>query len=342
MSRVQRKLALLAGCGLGAAMMGRFVARQRRRIDFAGRTVLITGGSRGLGLVMARCFAAEGARVVLCARDPEELRRAEDDLRQSGTEVFTQVCDIRDEEQVTALVAAVRERFGHIDVLVNNAGIIQSGPAELMTIEDYEDALNTHFRGPLFMVEAVAPEMKRRGQGRIVNIASIGGKISVPHLLPYSASKFALVGYSEGLRGALRKFGVYVTTVCPGLMRTGSPRNALFKGQHRAEYAWFSISDSIPGLSIDAERAARQIVEACRYGDAELIVSLPAKIGVRLHGLFPGLVSDLNALVDWLLPQSGGAGTETLTGAESQSAWSPSWLTTLTEQAARRNNELQA
>ena len=233
-----------------------------------------------------------------------------------------------------------REHFGAIDVLVNNAGVIQVGPMEVMTLEDYEQAMKTHFWGPLYTTLAVLPEMREREDGRIVNITSIGGKISVPHLLPYSASKFALVGFSEGLRAELKKDGIVVTTVCPGLMRTGSPRNATFKGQHRAEYAWFSISDSLPVSSMSAERAARQIVEACKRGDAEVVLSIQAKMAVLFHGLFPGLTADLLGFVNRLLPAPGGIGTRRAKGKESESDLSPSWLTTLSEQAAARNNEI--
>jgi short-subunit dehydrogenase len=182
--------------------------------------------------------------------------------------------------------------------------------------------------------------MRQRGRGRIVNISSIGGKVSMPHLLPYGASKFALTGFSEGLRAELAKDGILVTTVIPGLMRTGSPRNALFKGQHRAEYAWFSISDSIPVLSISAESAARKIVSALQHGDAEVILSLPAQLAVRFHGLFPGLMAEVMSLTNHFLPGPGGIGTHSVPGHESTSALSPSWATTLTEQAARRNNEM--
>ena len=175
------------------------------------------------------------------------------------------------------MVAAVNNRFGHIDVLVNNAGVIQVGPIEVMTHEDFELAMQAHFWGPLNTILAVLPSMRQRRQGRIVNISSIGGKVSVPHLVPYSASKFALVGLSKGLRAELMKDGIEVTTVCPGLMRTGSPRNADFKGQHRFEYAWFSISDALPLLTVSAENAARQIVHACKRGQAELVISIPAK-----------------------------------------------------------------
>src|SRR6185437_14182851 len=177
----------------------------------------------------------------------------------------------------------VHSRFGAVDVLVNNAGVIQVGPIEVMTHEDFELAMQAHFWGPLNTIMAALPGMRQRRSGRIVNISSIGGKVSVPHLVPYSASKFALVGLSEGLQAELAKDGIKVTTVCPGLMRTGSPRNADFKGKHRAEYAWFSISDALPGASMSAERAARQIIAACRRGDAEIILSLPANVAAKVH-----------------------------------------------------------
>ncbi|HKG45354.1 MAG TPA: SDR family oxidoreductase [Pyrinomonadaceae bacterium] len=308
--------------------------------DLKNKTVLITGGSRGLGLVMAREFAREGSRLVLCARDEEELDQARLDLESLGAEVMVVPCDIRNQQDVNAMIAAVNDRFGGVDVLVNNAGVIQVGPIEVMTHEDFELAMQAHFWGPLNMIMAVLPSMRQRRSGRIVNITSIGGKVSIPHLVPYSASKFALVGLSKGLRAELMKDGIKVTTISPGLMRTGSPRNADFKGQHRFEYAWFSISDALPLLTVSAENAARQIVSACKRGQAELVISVPAKIAVLFDELFPEAMSQMLALANQFLPGPGGVGTERMKGRESTSAWSPSWLTTLNEEAAVRNNEI--
>lgn len=308
--------------------------------DFRKRVVLITGGSRGLGLVLAREFTREGARVVICARDEEELRSARADLSKFGSEVFAVRCDITNHPDVEQMIAQVTERFGRIDVLVNNAGVIQVGPLEVMTRKDFEEAMSAHFWGPLNTILSVLPAMRQRKDGRIVNISSIGGKIAIPHLVPYSASKFALVGLSEGLRAELLRDGIIVTTVCPGLMRTGSPRNADFKGQHRAEYAWFSISDALPITSIKAERAARQIIDACREGRAELIISIQAKVAVLFHSLFPESSAGLLTAVNKVLPEPGGIGTKKAKGKQSTSSWSPSWLTTLNERAAQRNNEL--
>ncbi len=335
-------LTAAAAAGVGALLAARAVTRRWREYDFKDKVVLITGGSRGLGLVLAREFAKEGARLAICARDSEELDRARADLKARGANVLAVPCDVTERAQVDELVQTVEQHLGKVDVLVNNAGLIQVGPVEVMTVEDYEEAMKVHFWGPLYTMLAVLPEMRARRGGRIVNISSIGGKISVPHLVPYSASKFALVGLSEGLRAELQKDGVVVTTVCPGLMRTGSPRNATFKGQHRAEYAWFSISDALPVTSMNAERAASQIISACQRGDAEVVLSIQAQLAVKFHGLFPGLTADMLGLVNRLLPGPGGIGKRRAKGKESESALSPSVLTALNETAARNNNEMQA
>jgi NAD(P)-dependent dehydrogenase (short-subunit alcohol dehydrogenase family) len=335
---------VLAAAGAGALLVARALAKRRRAFDFEGKTVLITGGSRGLGLVLAREFAKRGARLAICARDPHELERARADLVSRGAEVFAFPCDVTERAQVQEWVRLCARRFGSIDVLVNNAGVISVGPIDVMTLADYEEAMRVHFWGPLHAILAALPEMRRAGGGRIVNVSSIGGKISVPHLVPYSASKFALAGLSDGLRAELMKENIVVTTVCPGLMRTGSPRNATFKGRHRAEYAWFSISDALPATSIQAERAARQIVAACRRGDAELIITTQALLAVKFRALFPEMTADLLSLTNVLLPASSGEesiGARRAKGRESESELSPSWLTTLSDRAAERNNEIR-
>jgi NAD(P)-dependent dehydrogenase (short-subunit alcohol dehydrogenase family) len=330
-------LGKLAAASVGVALGLRALVRPH--MSFQDKTVLITGGSRGLGLVLARGFLKEGARVVICGREESTLERARVELESLGGEVLAVPCDVTDPVQVEAMVSSIHERFGAVDVLVNNAGIIQTGPLEAMTIEDFEDAINTHLWGPLYTTLAVLPEMKRRGEGRIVNISSIGGKVSVPHLVPYSASKFALVGLSDGMRAELAQDGIKVTTACPGLMRTGSPRNATFKGDYEKEYAWFYVSDSLPGLSLNAERAARKIIDACRRGDAEVLVGLPAKMGAVARALAPNLTAALLAYVNRMLPQ--GSQTERHRGDQSETPLTRSWLTELSRKAARRNNETE-
>ena len=160
------------------------------------------------------------------------------------------------------------------------------------------------------------------------------------HTSSLRRGQFALTGFSEGLRAELLKDNIYVTTVCPGLMRTGSPRNALFKGNNEAEYTWFTISDSLPLISMSANRAARRIIDACGKGDAEVILSVPARLATIAHALFPDTTIDFLGLVNRLLPAPGGIGQEARTGKQSSSKTSRSWITTLTQQAAQENNQI--
>ncbi|GAA4382846.1 SDR family oxidoreductase [Hymenobacter koreensis] len=337
----QNRTSWLAAAGLGAALAATLWSNRRGSYSLASRVVLITGGSRGLGLVLARYAVAEGARVAICARDPEELERARLELAANGAEVLAFTRDLTDEVEVRTLVAEVKQALGPVDVLVNNAGIITGGPLEHMEQRDYEESMKTHFWAPLHAMRAVLPDMISRRSGRIVNIASLGGKVAVPHMAPYCASKFALVGLSEGFRAEMLRYGVPITTICPGLMRTGSARQAIVKGQHQKEFSWFMIADSLPGLTMSAEYAARQIWNACRRGDAELILGLPAKLLSLAHGLAPG--TTVNAL-SWLnraLPDHGGDyGNVRQRGYQSESDVTRSWLTALTRKAEKQNNEL--
>jgi NAD(P)-dependent dehydrogenase (short-subunit alcohol dehydrogenase family) len=328
------------GFAIGCALV-KTILQQSRYWNLNEKVVLITGGSRGLGLVMAREFAAYGARVAVCARDEEDLERVRKEFSARGDHFFSAQCDVSDRAQVQSLLTSVEKALGPVDVLVNNAGTILVGPLEHMTLGDFEEVMRINFWGAVYTTLAVLPGMKQRHQGRIVNITSIGGKVAFPHLLPYTASKFALVGFSEGLRAELAKDGIWVTTVVPNLMRTGSPRNADFKGDHEKEYAWFTISDSLPGASISAERAARQVVRACQNGESEIVLGLPAKVAVVANGIAPGLISDLLAAGnEWLLPQATGSETTRHKGYESETPLTKTGLTSLTRAAERANNEV--
>ena len=314
--------------------------RRAHAFDFAGKTVVIFGGSRGLGLVLARELAARGANLVLVARDRNELRRAQADVEERGGRALAISCDIRDRLQVEDTIEGALAEYGVIDVLINDAGVIQVGPLEHMTVADFEDAMATHFWGPLYATLAALPHMRMRGARRIVNITSIGGKIAVPHLVPYCASKFAVTGLSEGLQAELAREGFRVTTVIPGLMRTGSTYNARFKGRHRQEFGWFHVSDATPGLSMHARRAARQIIEACRNGEPELILTLPARLAVVLNAIAPNAMAALMSATNRVLPAPTDAnGDEAKSGWQSTSAVAPSWVTSLADRATAENNE---
>jgi short-subunit dehydrogenase len=333
---------ILVTATVGVLLLVLWVVRswRERQYDLTGKTVLLTGGSRGLGLVMARQLVQQGARLAICARDGAELERARNELEQQGGQVLALPCDVTDRSQVEQMVQQVNDRFGQIDILINNAGTDLVGPMDVLTMEDYDDLMKLHFWAPLYTTYAVFPEMRQRQAGRIVNISSIGGKVVSPHMLAYCASKFALTGLSEGMRAELAKDGIAVTTVCPGFIRTGVPDHAIFKGQHRQEYTWFSIADSLPLISTSAEHVARQTIAALRRGDAELIVPFWTQISAKLFALFPGLNSTLLGWANRLLPEAGDIGSDRAFGKDSHSSLSPSLLTSLSDKAAWENNEI--
>jgi NAD(P)-dependent dehydrogenase (short-subunit alcohol dehydrogenase family) len=327
----------LALSGLvGGSMLVRHRVRRKRALELSGKVVAITGGSRGLGLVLARSVLERGARVAICARDPDELSRAKAELQERG-DVLASTCDVTDRDDVLRFVAEVEDDFGPIDMLINNAGIIQVGPVEMMSHEDFEQALDANLRGPLYSMLAVLPYMRKRGAGRIVNIASIGGKLAIPHLAPYCTSKFALVGLSESMRAELIKDNIFVTTACPGLIRTGSARHAWFRGHKQAEYAWFAIGDSQLMMSMSAESTANAILKAACNGDPEVVTSPQAKLVAFLHGVAPTLVQEIVGMLGRFLPGPTSS-RDAWQGRDAESVMVSKW-TRLADEAARKNNE---
>ncbi|HWX16651.1 MAG TPA: SDR family oxidoreductase [Chthoniobacterales bacterium] len=289
------------------------------RFSLQNKVALITGGSRGLGLIIAQKLCRAGAKVALIARDADELARAESDLAGRGGEVLTISCDLLERPQIEAAVQETINRFGTINILINNAGIIQVGPLEHMVREDFERAMRLHFWAPFDLIRQVVPEMRHRGGGRIVNISSIGGKIAVPHMAPYTASKFALAGLSDALCGELARENILVTTVTPGMMRTGSQGHANFKGDHAREYKWFAASSALPLASISAEHAARKIIAACVRGKPALIMPIPARALILANVLCPNLFGHVMRIVNRYLPLAvGPSGDDSRAGVDFQ------------------------
>ena len=309
------------------------------RFSLKDSVVLITGGSRGLGLVLARQICAAGGQVALLARDAAELARAKADLARHGGTVLTVQCDLLHAGQVQPAIRAIIDRFGKIDVLINNAGIIEVGPLDHMTREDFERAMRLHFWAPFELISQIVPEMRTWGGGRIVNISSIGGKLAVPHLAPYSASKFALTGLSDAFRAELARDNVHVTTVAPGMMRTGSHVNAKFKGKHDSEFAWFGASAGAPLISMNADRAARKILAACRRGQPSLTLTFAARAAILGNALFPNLTGYMMKVVNRFLPGAGDEGGNQLRAGSQLRRLNPTWLTRLADRATIRNNE---
>lgn len=323
---------LFAGAMLGVA----YVTTRRRPYDFRDKVVLITGGSRGLGLVMARELATRGALLGLLARDAEELARARQSIS-SATLVQLLTADVTDRADVKRAVSELLQRFGRIDVVINNAGQILSAPFEETADTDFKALLDVHFWGTLNVTRAALPHLERHGDGRIINICSIGGRIPVPHLSAYCASKFAQAGLSGVLAEELRASGIRVTTVMPGLMRTGSHTHAWFKGNPRQEFATFSLVGGFPGTSMGAERAARMILRAAARGDAEAIVPFTVRQIAKARALAPNAVSATLAVVNRALPA--GETSFAMQGREMDLPTPVQAAAALSERAADRNNE---
>ncbi len=275
--------------------------------------VVITGGSRGLGLAIATRFAEDPVRLVLAARHLEELQQAQVQLLTQFAHLSTAdfhlvAADLAKPEECERLVAETIARFGRIDVLVNNAAIIHIGPVESQTLEIFEHTMRVNFFAALYVTWAALPHMRRQAalaghpfgcrRASIVNIASVGGKIAVPHMLPYSAAKFALVGFSEGLHAELRHKGIRVTTVCPGLMRTGGEAHANFLGNQNAEQRWFNFAARTPGVAVTMRHAANRIYRAAAAGRAEIAISPQAWLAARFGALCPEFLQYANALTN--------------------------------------------
>lgn len=329
MSRgVRRELALLTGAG-ALALLGRnktastilglgalALAAFPGGYSFRNRAVVITGGSRGLGLAMAEEFLRSGARVALLARDSDELDKAREMLQDRVTgEVITLTCDVTQRAELAQAFERVEGVFGAIDILINNAGAITVGPFEAMEREDFSRLLELQVHSIVNSVQLLLPQL-RQSRGRVVNICSIGGKVSVPHMSSYCAGKFALAGLSATMHSELGAQGVTVTTVFPGLMRTGSPIQAVMKGDHEKEFAWFAAGDSLPLLSVSARHAARRILAGIRDGDAEVVFPFPMKFAELAKTAFPELFALTMREAARFFPQ--GSSTERRTGAESR------------------------
>lgn len=328
-----------AAAGAGLFLAASTVYHELTKYRLEGKVALVTGGSRGLGLVLARQLVAKGASVAICSRTTSQLYSAKKELEQMGGDVLALPVDVTNNEEVQILIRDVVNRFGRLDVLINNAGTIQVGPQETMDIKDYEDAMDSNFWSALYTMHAALPHFIKQGEGRIINITSIGGKIAVPHLLPYSASKFALVGLSEGMHAELKKENIHVTTVVPNLMRTGSPRNATIKGDHEAEYAWFKFSDSLPLTSQAVEEAAHRIIKALEYGESEAVLTITAKMVTMLKGFAPGWVNAILSFTNRFLPANIPGGFYPRKGFEVESESSRGKIPAYSDRAAVKNNE---
>ncbi|HET9949812.1 MAG TPA: SDR family oxidoreductase [Longimicrobiales bacterium] len=318
-------------------LAARWVARRLATLpSLEGDVALVTGGSRGLGYLLAERLLEQGCDVAICARDAGDLERARARLaRTHGRDVLTWRCDVSDARAVEEMIWGIEERLGPIDILVNNASVIEVAPLAAFDRQAFRRAIDIDYMGTVHTTLAVLPGMRARRYGRICNITSIGGKVAVPHLLPYDAAKFAAVGFSEGLRAEVARDGVSVTTVVPGLMRTGSPTRVEYGGKPEREYVWFTLGDLLPVSAMSAERAADRIVLALRRGESEVVLSWQAKALRVAHEVAPGAVTRVLGWVSRLLP---GAGSRHAHGTELRGAL-PEVAERALDRAAERTNQ---
>jgi NAD(P)-dependent dehydrogenase (short-subunit alcohol dehydrogenase family) len=313
--------------------------------SFRGKVAVITGGSRGLGFALARNLLRAGASVVLLARDQAELERAEERLSSLARgEIFIVPCDITDDAELKSAVAQIVKKFGTIDLWINDAGAILVGPLPSMTQADFDALWKTQVQAVWSATRELLPVFRRAGGGKIVNISSIGGKIAVPHLGPYSTAKFALAGLSASLNAELAAENIQVTTVFPGLMRVGSAIQAVVKGDHQKEFVWFALGSVTPGISVSANDAAGRILRAVARGDAQLIFPVVMKAATLAQAVFPELSAWTTRVVSGLLPK--GSSVTGKTGAQSQGLLSrlpgSGFVLSRLDEQQQENNETRA
>lgn len=202
----------------------------------SGQVAVVTGAGRGIGAAIAHKLATLGATVVLCGRTLKILQTTAANISASGGQAHAMACDVTDLGSVQALVASVQQKFGRIDILINNAGVGSfAGPLHEMTPEAWEKVLNTNLRGVFFCVRSFAPVMIKEGTGHIVNISSLAGKNALPNGAAYAASKWGLNGLSYSIAEELRGHGIRVSVVCPGSVdtelspHTGKDSNKMLK-----------------------------------------------------------------------------------------------------------------
>lgn len=274
-------------------------------MKFENKNIIITGGSRGLGLALCEEFARQGANLLLIARDKEELLKAQSHLNEKFPErsFFILSCDLCSASSYKIIHQTALKVFPQVNLIVNNAGAIMVGPFTSMNEDDFRTQMEIHLFAPLKMIQLFLPDFIKQGSGQIVNICSMGGKVSVPNMLTYDASKFALAGLSQGLSAELKEKNIFVTTVYPALMMTGSPIQAVFKGQHGKSFDWFSCADYMPFVALPAEKAAKKIVNAAYHKKAELVIPWFAHLRVLGSAVFPNLMISTMRLINSFMPK---------------------------------------
>ena len=234
----------------------------------SGKGAVVTGAGRGIGAAIARALAHEGARVVLAARTAEEVERVAEALRQDGADAWAMRCDVIDQESVRALGRAARERMGSVDILINNAGQAASAPLHRITLEDWNRMLAVNATGTFLCTREFLPDMKARGWGRVVNVASISGLEGARYIAHYCAAKHAVIGLTRAAAAEAEGTGVTVNAVCPAYVDTSMTERTLSNveartGLSRGEALEAVLETSGQSRLITADEVAEEVLAFC-------------------------------------------------------------------------------
>lgn len=251
-------------------------------MSFRGKTAVITGASSGIGAAACIEFAKKGASLALVARRKEKLEELEKTLAKLGIDTLVCECDVSDKEQVRKMSLQVIEKFGKADVLVNNAGFAIYGAVSDLSIEEIESQMKTNYFGMIYCTKNFLPKMLEQKSGHIVNVASVAASFGLPGIASYCASKFAMLGFSEGLKHELKGTGIGITVVSPIMVRTSFFDHHSFK--HMPKYSPTSLS---------AKTVAKTIVSAASSSRLEIIVPSIVRGAVWAKHTFPYLINPI-------------------------------------------------
>lgn len=255
-------------------------------------TVIITGASQGIGKATALRFAQNGYNLVLAARHVDRLNATAEELKSIAPRVTAIPTDTREADQVKILIDRAISEYGSIDVLVNNAGVYISGPADAFSLEDWHTAIDTNLWGYIHTIHAILPHMISQGRGMIVNVSSSGGKVPIPYLVPYTTSKFAVAGLTQSLQSELSPKGITVCGIYPNLIKSDFMERAIFRGKDEedtiARRKQLEQVLSVPVVE-KPDDVAKAILDAVKHKKTEVIVG-SAGASVASSRLFPDLL----------------------------------------------------
>ncbi len=252
--------------------------------SFSGKVVWVTGASSGIGEAIAKAFAAQGAKVILSARREDELQRVKKEAGLSDNNCLVLPIDLYNANEIIPSAEKVIQRFGTIDVLVCNAGVAQRFPVVDSTMEINRQIMELNFFSVIALTKSVLPEMIKKQSGNIVVISSVMGKIAIPERSMYAASKHALHGFFDALRGEVYRKNIKVTVVCPGYIKTNVSINAV-----NADGKSYGKMDEGQDRGMTPEKCANGILKAVAKGKDEYFIGGKELLAVTFARLFPSL-----------------------------------------------------